>query len=556
MSELSIKFNKEIPLRLFHETFKTRKNLKMKSIIKLNRASSLTNYPNIDIANSMIESRSSDKINKTKFNTEKKLAKLKYKELYRFNSSSELTNINTQNNSFKEKSQENSKQIIQIKRSNYNSNYSKKNANVNNNLKKMKLNKMFNKNLINFDDRRKIKKLNTETVLKIYGLYLQRKNQKLQIDELMPLNRTFSNQNMESYNNLLFKNYNNNNYSSNNSFSNFSKINKNQTSKKLNKHKRRYTLNELMKLNPYHLVSDKVKYSNTEEMKKISEKLLELNTNDINNKSSNKSFFFKNSKMKNNKIGKMINSFFVQLNEKIYYESDFIWRILSMIKKVQGYSPFYSSCLFKGYYELWKNYSILLEQLLVKFPLFKWFFERNKYMKEEALNEFLNCSKIGIKGDKSFTRKLVLLFGENNLINIKKFFFIMELTSNSNELTEKVNFFGELLSDLNLKEEKNCVNLVEVFYLIKNIFNSSNYRKDINYFNEILKKEFNNGKKIGNDIYISKSKLNDLFLSNKFLQKKIKEFIFKYENADKNYAEQINLHFNSNLRKLNEIFND
>ena len=175
-------------------------------------------------------------------------------------------------------------------------------------------------------------------------------------------------------------------------------------------------------------------------------------------------------------------------------------------------------------------------------------------MKEEVLDEFISCLKIGIKDDKSFSKKLVLLFGENNLINIKKFFLIMELTANNDSFEEKVKFLGELLSDIKLEKEKNCINLVEAFYLINNIFNSSNYRKDIKYFNDILNKEFNDDKKIDKDIYISKNKLIELFLSNKFLQKKIEEFIFKFKNADKIFDEQINLHFNSNLNRLNEIF--
>ena len=465
-----------------------------------------------------------------------------------------MTNFNNQNNSFRNKSQRNSKYFIQLKISNNNSSYVDKNSNTKRN-SDLKLNKMFNKNLINFDERMKIKKLNKIKVLRLYGLYFQRRSQKLRLDELIPLNSTFSNQKYETDERYFLKNYNNNNYSANNSFSNYSKIDKNEKIKKRKKPKRSHTLNELMLLNPYHLISGKVKYSNPGEMEKISEKLKELNSSKVNNiQLENKTYFFKNSNMKNNKIGKLINTSYVQLNEKILYESDFIWRILSIIKKVRYYSPFYISCLLKGYYELWKNHSILLEQLLVKYPIYKWFFEKNNYMKEEVLDEFISCLKIDLKNDKSFSKKLVLLFGENNLINLKKFFLIMELTATNDEFKEKVKFIAELLADIKLKDEVNCINLVEAFYLINNIFNSSNYRKDIKYFNDILNKEFNDGKKIDKDIYISKKMMNELFLSNKFLQKKIREFVFKFENADKIFDEQINLHFNSNLRKLNEIF--
>ena len=178
-------------------------------------------------------------------------------------------------------------------------------------------------------------------------------------------------------------------------------------------------------------------------------------------------------------------------------------------------------------------------------------------MKEKVLNEFISCLKIEKSINvNSFSSKLMLLFGENNLLDIKQFFLIMELTSNSDDIIEKIKFIAELLSDSKLKNEENCINIAETFYLIKNIFNSSNYRKDIKYFFDILKKEFNNGNKIDNSIYTSKSRLINLFLKNKFLQRKIKEFNYKYENADINYDEQINIHFNSNARILNHFIFD
>ena len=558
MSKIPIKINKEIPLKIFHETFKTDKNLINIGKLKLKKESEIGKQSNFVIQNNVKESKSTKKINNSRLLTEKNIKRLKLKELYRFNSSSELTNFNKQNNSIKDISQDNSKQILHLIISNDDSSHSKQKLNSQRRLKKLKLNKMFNKNLISFDERSKIKKYNSLTTLKLYELYLQRRSQKLSMDDLMPLNRTFSNLNFESDKNNLIKNYKNQkhnyiNYSAENSFLNYT-IKSNESNKKLNKHKRNYSLHQLMELNPYRLVDDKVKYSNPSEMKKISQKLMELNSVSVNNKISYEPFFFKNSIMKDNKIGKMIKGSFVQFNDNIFYESDLIWRILSIIKKVQGYSSFYSSCQFKGYYELWKNYTILIEQLLVKYPLFKWFFEKNKYMKEKVLNEFISCLKI----EKSinvnlFSSKLMLLFGENNLLDIKQFFLIMELTSNSDDIIEKIKFIAELLSDSKLKNEENCINIAETFYLIKNIFNSSNYRKDIKYFFDILKKEFNNGNKIDNSIYTSKSRLINLFLKNKFLQRKIKEFNYKYENADINYDEQINIHFNSNARMINKI---
>ena len=559
MSKISIQFHKEIPLKIYRETFKTDKNIINLGKLKANRVSDLSKESDVDFQNNVKDSKSTDKINKSRFLTEKNIKRLTTKELYRFNSFNALTDTNIQNNFRKHKSQNNSKQILKLVIAN---NDSKKKLSMQRRLKKLKLNKMFNKNLISFDERIRIKKFSSVTSLKLYELYLQRKSQKLSIDDINPFNRTFSNQYFDDVKNKLFINYNNkrknnNNYSAENSFSNYS-INSSQSNKKLDKTKRNYSLNQLMEMNPYRLVSDKVKYSNPLIMKQISQKLMELNSDGINDKVSYTPAFFKNSIMKNNKMEKMINGCFVQFNDNIFYESDLIWRILSMIKKAHGFSSFYSACQFKGYSELWKNYTILIEQLLAKYPLFKWFFEKNKYyLKEAVLNEFISCLKIGMTfDDKDFSSKLILLFGDNGFIDIKLFFLIMELISNSSDIFEKIKFIVELLSDSKLKKEGNSINIAETFILLKNIFNSSNYRKDIKYFLEILKKTFNDGKKFDNNLYSSKAKLINLLLKNAFIQRKIREFIIRYEKADIIFDEQISHHFNSNEKMINEFLYD
>ena len=178
------------------------------------------------------------------------------------------------------------------------------------------------------------------------------------------------------------------------------------------------------------------------------------------------------------------------------------------------------------------------------------------YIKEEVFNEFISCLKLDLKSDKSFANKVLLLFGENNLIDIKQFLLIMKLTSNSCDVLEKVNFIEELLSDIKLKNKLNCINIMEMFLLLINIFNSSNYKKDIKYFKDILKNEFNRGKKFDNKLYITKNQMSKLLLNNKFIQQKINEFSLFYRNADRNFEEQINFHFNSNARVLNKILSE
>ena len=550
-----MRIKKEIPMKIYREKLKIDNNLDMLLNLRSNRESKNNNLYN-DSINNAEKPKSNGRINNKRFLTEKKILKLNYKELLRFNSSSDITNINTQNNSLNNLTQNELQNNIRLIISNRNSNYSKEINNTESNIRKKDLNKIFSHNLIKFEDRRKIKKLNSSKVLRLYQLYLQRKNQKFQIDELLPTDRTFSNKKIESEKNNLFSNYNNINHPLNKSFYNYSNISTYRSKQKSNKNKRKYNLNILMKLNPYHLVSTKVKYSNYIDMKDISNKLTELDDGGIKIRRTETPLFFKNSNIKKNKIGKMINSSFVQFNQKISHECDFIWRILSMIKKVSGYSPFYTSCLFKGYYELWKNYSVLIEQLLVKYPLFKWYLDKNRYMKEEVFNEFISCLKLETKNDKTFATKILLLFGENGLIDIKKFLLIMELSSISTDIVEKVNFIEDLLYVEELKGQEHYINVMEMFMLLINIFNSPNCKKDIKYFKEILKNEFNKGKKFNNDLFINKRQMSELLLNNKFMQKKLNEFSNFYKNADKNYEEQINFHYNSNARALNNIFSD
>ena len=550
-----MRIKKEIPMKIYREKLKIDNNLDMLLNLRSNRESKNNNLYN-DSINNAEKPKSNGRINNKRFLTEKKILKLNYKELLRFNSSSDITNINTQNNSLNNLTQNELQNNIRLIISNRNSNYSKEINNTESNIRKKDLNKIFSHNLIKFEDRRKIKKLNSSKVLRLYQLYLQRKNQKFQIDELLPTDRTFSNKKIESEKNNLFSNYNNINHPLNKSFYNYSNISTYRSKQKSNKNKRKYNLNILMKLNPYHLVSTKVKYSNYIDMKDISNKLTELDDGGIKIRRTETPLFFKNSNIKKNKIGKMINSSFVQFNQKISHECDFIWRILSMIKKVSGYSPFYTSCLFKGYYELWKNYSVLIEQLLVKYPLFKWYLDKNRYMKEEVFNEFISCLKLETKNDKTIATKILLLFGENGLIDIKKFLLIMELSSISTDIVEKVNFIEDLLYVEELKGQEHYINVMEMFMLLINIFNSPNCKKDIKYFKEILKNEFNKSKKFNNDLFINKRQMSELLLNNKFMQKKLNEFSNFYKNADKNYEEQINFHYNSNARALNNIFSD
>lgn len=172
MSSFSLISQKEIPIKITHyKSFKIGNNINVISNSKSNRPSKIRNFSKYN--NNEIDSKLTEEINKTRFLTEKNVSKIA--QIYRFNSSNQLTNYKNENHSFKNQSQNHSKRNIQIILSNSNSN-SLRYISQKDNLQKKKLNKMFNKNLINFDDRRKIKKLNSDNDLRLYGIYLQRKS--------------------------------------------------------------------------------------------------------------------------------------------------------------------------------------------------------------------------------------------------------------------------------------------------------------------------------------------------------------------------------------------
>ena len=208
MSKLNMMIKKDLPLKIMQEKLNIDKKPDMILNLKSNREPKI-NYLNNDSFNKDIKAKSANRINSKRILTEKKIPKLNYENLYRLNSSSDITNVKTQNNSFKNLTHDDFQKNIEIIISNSYSNYSKDLNNNESNRRKKDLNKLFSHNLIKFEDRKKIKKLNSSKVLRLYQLYTQRKNQKLQLDELLPTNRTFSNKKIETEKIKLFSQYNN-----------------------------------------------------------------------------------------------------------------------------------------------------------------------------------------------------------------------------------------------------------------------------------------------------------------------------------------------------------
>ena len=329
--------------------------------------------------------------------------------------------------------------------------------------------------------------------------------------------------------------------------------------KNVNIPKTKYSLKKLMELNPYHSVPKNVKYCNLIEMKNISEQLSYVSGIIHTRAATSKRHFFKNdinfgNKRNNNYNSKIINSVTVTFNNK--YSSrkgELVWRILQKLKKNYISNSFRQACVFQGYSELWRHYTITIEKMLVNYSEYKWFITKDKYMEKQVFTEFLQYLDINIKENILFPDKVFLLFDNSGTdkINIKIYYFIMELISNS-KIIDKINFSTELLED-NIKQ--NYINVMEIQEIFKSIILYDNYQKDYNHLHEIIKNEFNIDK-IESNLYITKSQLFNFLINNDFIKKLILLFRNQLKNAYYYYNEEIIGSFNSTVRNVKTFLNE
>ena len=322
---------------------------------------------------------------------------------------------------------------------------------------------------------------------------------------------------------------------------------------------RKYPLKKLMELNPYHSVPKNVKYCNLVDIKKISEQLSHVTGIVHSREVKNRRNFFKgdmhftyNKHYINSKI---INSVTVTYNNDYSWrKGELVWRILNKLERKTVSSSFRQACIFQGYSELWKYYSMVLEKLLVNFPSYKWFITKNKFMKKDVFTEFLQYIDINIKENKTFPDKVYLLFGddEKETMNIKVFYFIMELISSSSKSIEKINFILELFEDNN---KPNTINVMEMQEILKTLILHENYLKDCSHLHETIKNEFNK-EKIESDFYITKAQLFNFLINNEFLKKLILLFKNQLKNAYYYYNEEIMGSFNSTIRNAKKFLNE
>ena len=450
------------------------------------------------------------------------------------------------------------------------------NNNYNSGSKKKKNNLFFpiNRNAINFMDRNKLKA--TKTInLKLFEKFEEEinkmndnnKNGKIQINN----NHFLDSEEFLIYNSLktlpqaknekIYKKMlkvSNNTSTNNHKFHKIKKeINNILENNKI--HKTKYSLKKLMELNPYHSVPKNVKYCDLVEIKNISEQLSHVSGVTHTRASTSKRHFFlndiniENTKNKDHNL-KIINSVTVTFNNK--YSSrkgELVWRILQKLKKTIISNSFRQACIFQGYSELWKYYGITIEKMLVNYTEYKWFITKDKYMEKQVFTEFLQYLDINIKENKLFPDKVYLLFDYTGTdkINIKIFYFIMELISNSKDI-DKINFIIELCED---NSKQNYISVMEFQEIFKYIILYDNYQKDNIRLNEIIKNEFNVDK-IESSLYITKPQLFNFLISNEFVKKLIFLFKNQFRNAYYYYNEEINSSFNSTVRNVKTFLNE
>ena len=396
------------------------------------------------------------------------------------------------------------------------------------------------KNYINFIDRQRLK---TSKLLGL-KLYEQFEEEQREKDKKLKRNYSHSNTNNNSSEKIKYDYYNNS-YLESSDLSN--EVKKKFKSKKhIN-----YSLQQLMKFNPYHYVSTRVRYNDAVEMKVISEKLSDVNSVKKNQASTYQNNFFKNKKINT----KIIKTFKVNFNNNLSYKGGLIWRILNKLRNSNMPTEFKQICKFQGYAELWKHYGMLIEKLLLNYPAFKWFLEKEKYMDENVFREYLKCLKLDTNFDETFPNKVFILFDEGDgKANIKNFFFIMKLTSSTNDVN-KFNFFIKLFEEESRKDMELCINVLNVFEILKNIVNFKEWKKSVKRLKENIRKEFNDDKMIQEDLYVSKKRMIDFLYNNKYIKTLFENFKKDYKFTYINYNEKINIIFNSTIRNIKKFLN-
>ena len=305
---------------------------------------------------------------------------------------------------------------------------------------------------------------------------------------------------------------------------------KKEKKNKLNFKKINYPLNELMKLDPYHYLSNDIK-DNINKFKKINKKYIYPNLGRTIKTSRGNSIKALNS-----------NSILLRKSDK---------RILLLKKLLKIYKNSYADlkhCVkWEGINHLWQIHTKSISHLLKSFPVYKWFLDENELMDHDKLIEFLKISFQTVTFNdniKCFIEDIYDLFSQNKIhINIKKVFCTFVITDNNILYNDKIDFLFTIWDN----PKNDNIDIKSVFYYIKgNLIHNTDYQKIISFFKEVQPKVYFIEKEILYNYFIENQKLRNIFEKNCDIN---------YKKVEEQYNEVITNYFTSNIRGFNFDYN-
>ena len=198
-------------------------------------------------------------------------------------------------------------------------------------------------------------------------------------------------------------------------------------------------------------------------------------------------------------------------------------------------TKFKQAIKWEGIYHLWKNHSIILETLINKYNEYKWFLDKNEYITDQTLKEFMRI--LHIETPSTFFKDVFDLFGFDNnickyynntnkskIINVKLFFQRIVSSSMNGVLETKIEMLCNIWEHIHTK----VIYIKDVLYLLKECLF---YVKDYNTLKKIFTKQDSNyfTKKEFYNYIISHNKLRLIFQRNLFIDYNQVHQIFKDE---------------------------
>ena len=287
-----------------------------------------------------------------------------------------------------------------------------------------------------------------------------------------------------------------------------------------------YSINQLIKLDPYHLLNQRVKdYFNIYIKKNENCQISNIGKKTIITSSGNQL--------------KVLNS----LSLLIKQNKDKIQLIKKLMKMKNEISNELKDIIkWEGIYHLNQKHSIIINNLLFKFYDFKYFINKNENITFDDLNEFLNII-INVNLVKNtfycFLEDILYLFSEDKTtVNLKKLYSILIITNNNLLYKEKINFLCNIWEIFDTNE----INIRSLFYYIKNGFKiKSDYQKIYFYIKKKYKLNSN----------ISKDVINSLFnYDNKILFYFERNCIINFKKINQKYNELLSQGILNNLNSL------